>query len=602
MSRRWVVDTFAVSGDEEGAFSRLVAETKLSPITLQVLWKRGLRTAAAIQTFLYPKLEALTPPTALRDMDTAVDRLVRARGDAEKVRIFGDYDVDGTTGTALLTWVFRDHGLTFDATQPDRFKDGYGLNVAAVVAAARDGVKVLVTVDCGITSFEAAEKAWALGMDLIVVDHHQVDPARGLPKAVAIVNPQRPDDSSGLKELCGCGLAFYLAMALRARGRELGWFSAGGLPNLKQHLDLVVIATAADMVPLTGDNRVLVRQGLEVLKSTKKPGLAALMAAAGLSQDKLSPGSLGFVLGPRINASGRMQNAGTAYRLLSTQDALEAIELAGELERLNAERMRVQDEIWQTVRERVEAGIRAGRFQNAIVVADPSWHEGVVGIVASRVTETFHRPAIVVSLADEHGTGFGKGSVRSARGLDVLAALRECREVLKGFGGHACAAGVTVSPEKVPELARAFDAAVGKLWTELESKDSATLEDRKAPLAIEGAHDLAEFDIKTLQELEALGPFGPGHPEPVFAVRALTREKRVLKGKHLKLQLQSDGSGAQATTWDAIWFHAVREKDELDAAGVDTVFELAGVPELNRFRGYVTPTFRIKDARKARES
>ena len=304
--------------------SLLREQTGLSPLTLRTCVTRGLHSAEAIREFLNPRFDALCSPLKIRDMDKAVERLSRARSAQEHVRIFGDYDVDGTTGAALLSWIFKEYGLSASARQPDRFKDGYGLNVKAVEEAVADGAKILLTVDCGITSFDAARKARELGIDLIVVDHHQLDPVRGLPEALAVLNPQRPDCESGLKQLCGCGLAFYLAMALRAHGRTQSWWPAGSEPNLKTHLDLVVMATAADMVPLTGDNHVLVRYGLEVLKASRKPGVRALLEAAGLGAREISPGHLGFVLGPRINASGRMQSASLALELLTTEDPVRA--------------------------------------------------------------------------------------------------------------------------------------------------------------------------------------------------------------------------------------------------------------------------------------
>ena len=261
---------------------------------MRVCLLRGLANAEAIRNHLAPKFESLHHPMSIRDMDKAVQRLSIARKGAEPILVYGDYDVDGTTGAALLSWLLREFGFQFTVKQPDRFKDGYGLNVGAVEQARAAGVKVLITVDCGISSFDAASKARELGIDLIIVDHHQLDAERGLPQAVAVLNPQRPDCESGLKQLCGCGLAFYLAMGLRIRGREEGWFTQGAEPNLKQHLDLVVMATAADMVPLTGDNHILVRHGMDVLKQSKKPGVRALLEVAGLASKDISPESFGI--------------------------------------------------------------------------------------------------------------------------------------------------------------------------------------------------------------------------------------------------------------------------------------------------------------------
>lgn len=572
--REWKVR----SSDEplDAQIARMRAETGLSPLTLRACLSRGLSSTEAIREFLNPRFDALTHPMKIRDMDRAIERLSRARAAGERIRIFGDYDVDGTTGAALLSWVFREFGFSHSARQPDRFKDGYGLNVRAVEEAVADGAKLILTVDCGITSFDAARRARELGIDLIVVDHHQIDPAKGLPEALAVINPQRADCESGLRQLCGCGLAFYLAMALRIQGRQEGWFAAGAEPNLKQHLDLVVMATSADMVPLVGDNHVLTRHGLAILRKSRKPGVRALLDAAGLGEKDLSPGHLGFIIGPRINASGRIQSASLALELLTTEDPIRAAELARELERLNQERANIQNQIWDEVRARVETGIADGRFRNGIVVADPGWHEGVVGIVASRVTETFHRPAAVIALRED----FGKGSVRSFGGKDVLAALRECAPVLLGFGGHKHAAGLSVAHSRVEELARAFDDALGRIPEDQDAR----------PLYLEGACALSDLDLQTLQELEMLGPFGPGNPEPVFSVRASILSHRVLKGRHLKLSL------ARANClMEAIWFNAAENPEKLELLLRGGEAEWAGVPELNRFRGQVTPSFRIRD-------
>ena len=566
----------------------LVRATGLSPVTVELCLRRGLTRVEEIAEYLSPRLDRLTSPWKLQDMRMAVDRIAAARESGEAVWVFGDYDVDGTTGTALLSWFFRGLGIPATLRQPDRFKDGYGLNVGAVEEVHASGARLLVTVDCGITSFAAAERARELGVDLIVLDHHQLDPARGIPPALAVINPQRPDCESGLKQVCGCGVAFFLCMALRSHGRENGWFSPGSEPNLKQHLDLVVMATAADIVPLTGDNHILVRHGMEVLRQSRKPGVRALLAAAGVADRELSPGHLGFVLGPRINASGRMGSASLALELLTTEDSNRALELAQQLEKINRERAEVQDQIWDEVRMMVDEGIAEGRFTHGIVVADPDWHEGVVGIVASRVVETYRRPAIVMAVREQDI----KGSARTFAGRDVLQALRQCSGLLLGFGGHRHAAGLTLEGSRFAEFQQAFDEAVKNLPEDGDQK----------PLHLDGHLRFEDLDIKTLQEIERLGPFGPGNPEPVFALEASLSTRSVLKGRHLKMGLARPGGGRSAAV-EAIWFHAAEHLPWLEGSrgsgGGGLVW--AGVPELNRFRGKITPTFRIRDVRRLTE-
>ncbi len=573
---------------------QLESTTKLSPVTLKICLLRGLDSSEAIQSFLNPKLEMLQHPFSIQDMEKAVARVAQAKNEKEKIRVFGDYDVDGTTGAALLSWVFRELGILADVRQPDRFKDGYGLNVKAVEDAVHEGIRLMITVDCGITSFAAVERARELGLELIIVDHHQVDPVKGVPHALAVVNPQRKDCTSGLKELCGCGLAFYLAMGLRIEGRKQGWFAPGFEPNLKQHLDLVVLATAADMVPLTGNNHILVRQGLEVLKNTTKPGVKALLDAAGLTSKEVSPSHLGFVIGPRINASGRMQNASLALELLTTTDVAQATRLALELEKLNSERAIHQNLIWDEVKKQAQEGIEKGFFKNAIVLAHEDWHEGVVGIVASRVTETFHRPAIVIAIRD----GVGKGSVRTFAGKDVLSGLRACHDLLLGYGGHKHAAGLSLDVSQIEVFAKAFDQAMALIEEDLDAK----------PLLVDGECTIEELDLHTLRQIEMLGPFGPGNPEPVFVCRASVKTRQILKGRHLKLNLgpvQIPGAATSAQISgpiiEAIWFNAA-ERVDLEASSDSNNGIWLGVPELNRFRGRVTPVFRIRDWRQLSDS
>ena len=562
----------------------LAKTTGLSQLCLRICWQRGLQDAESIQRFLSPSLEHLTSPFLIQDMDRAVERLVALRSEGGRLRVFGDYDVDGTCAAALLFRFFNEIQLPCDVEQPDRFKDGYGLNKEAIERAKNDEVNVLVTVDCGITSFEAAELAREYGIDLIVVDHHQIDPKRGLPVAQAVVNPQREDCQSGLKQLCGCGLAFYLAMSLRSKGRELGWFQSIPMPNLKQYLDLVVLATAADMVPLTGDNRILVKHGLDVLRQTQKPGLKALLDVAGIRSRDVSPGHLGFTLGPRINASGRMASAGMALRVLTTSDPEEGLKLARDLEALNRERADIQNQIWDEVRSRVEAGLEAGKFQHAVVLGDPNWHEGVVGIVASKVTEVFHKPAVILSMRED----MAKGSVRSYGGKNVLQALRSCSHLLMGFGGHKMAAGLSLDFSKVEELASSFDQAIA----EQESKKSLS------PIRVDGQCSVDDLSLGVLREIEKLAPFGPGNPEPIFQLSARVQGKRVLKQRHLKMFLVDQGDSVGATrTLDAIWFNAAEDQEVLDKVLAPQTAQWVGVPEINRFRGQETPNFRVYDWR-----
>ncbi len=443
--------------NQEGSLKQaallLSEQLKISNLAAMLCVNRGLSTSEQVFTYLNPKLDQLTHPFKILDLEKAAAFLLESQTSTvqKKIRVYTDYDVDGTTGAALLTWFFRDLKFNFDVVQPDRFKDGYGLNVSAVEQAHLDGVQILMTVDCGITNFDAADKAAELGITLIIVDHHQIDPVRGNPQAFAVIDPQRADDPSGLKQLCGCALAFYLCMGIRLLARASNFFTDLGIaePNMKNLLDLVVIATAADMVPLIGDNRILVRHGLGILRNTTKPGLRALIQNAGIEVKAVSASNLGFALGPRINASGRMGSAQTAYRVLTTNDADEGIKLAQELEGINKTRAELQNSIWDQVREQVDRGLEKGKFSHAVVVASSNWHEGVVGIVASKVTEHFRKPAIILAIRED---GLAKGSVRSFGGYNVLEALHLSKDFLKGYGGHKFAAGLSLDPSKIEDF------------------------------------------------------------------------------------------------------------------------------------------------------
>ncbi len=571
--------------EDSESLKTFLGEAKASGIVelvARVCWNRNLKSIEDIREFLSPKLESLKDPFLIKDMERAVTLVLSHMEKGVPILVYGDYDVDGTTGAALLSHVFRELSVRYEAKQPDRFLDGYGLGVPAVEAAVRDGFSLLITVDAGISSFAAIQRARELGLQVIVIDHHQVDPILGLPVADAIVNPQRSDCGSGLTQLCGCALAFYFARALRTRLRELD--PTRTLPNLKQHLDLVVLATAADQVPLTGDNRTLVRHGLQVLQETRKPGLKSLMQVAGVDPTRVSPSSLGFALGPRINASGRLASAGLALRCLTTLDVGEGQQLARKLDALNAERADLQNAIWDEVRADVEERQQLGQFKHGIVVADPGWHEGVVGIVASRVVDHFKKPAVVLAIRED---GIAKGSVRSLRGINVLGALQACQSLLLGFGGHKMAAGLTLKPENLDAFGLMFDEAIEHALTQKpETKD----------LKLDGRILLADLKRPALEQLESLGPFGPGNPEPAFSTFAAVSSVNILKGRHLKLQFEAEGYSVEG-----IWFNGAERPAAIDALEgarrSGALLEWAGVPELNRFRGASKPSVRVRDFR-----
>ena len=511
---------------EQGA--RLAAAVGLPAPVGRVLWARGYRDAASAERFLAPRLDQLPDPFGLKGIEPAVARLVRALASGEKVCVYGDYDVDGVTSTALLVSVLRRLGGNVDFYVPHRLVEGYGLNVQAMEKLAARGTRLVVSADCGVTAVAEVEAAARLGLDVVVIDHHTA--SQDLPKAVAILNPHQPGCTFPGRELAAVGVAFHLLLALRKRLREQGWFSEKRPePNLREQLDLVALGTIADVVPLTGPNRILVHFGLRELARGARAGVLALKSVAQLAGE-VSAGDVGFKLGPRINAAGRLDDASVGVRLLLTEDLREARSLASQLDKANAERQELQARI---AGEAIEMASRLGtpEQRRSIVISSPGWHVGVVGIVASRLVEKFHRPAVVIA---EDG-GVAKGSGRSVEGFHLYDALARCSRTLVKFGGHKHAAGVTLDTARIGEFA-------GALETEARAKlDPAQLTPR---LRIDAELRPADIGMKLAEQVRRLAPFGAGNPEPVFLCSELTaNEVRLLPDKrgagpgHLKLRL-----------------------------------------------------------------
>ena len=560
----------------------LAAALKLPPLLAQCLVNRGLDEAAAIGNFLTPRLKHLADPFLLPDMARAVDRLLLARERAESVMIFGDYDVDGVTSTTLLLEVLGRLGWAVTAYLPNRMDEGYGLS--------RDGVEncqkkhafsLLLAVDCGSTAVETIQWLGASGVDVIVLDHHQVSsPA---PKAVALVNPQllAPIDNQqstigNFQELCSVGLAFKLAHAIVKRGRETGLPGAAEF-DLKPLLDLVALGTIADLVPLNGENRILVTAGLERLNTTQRPGIVALKQVA-QSPAKLGTYDVGFQLAPRLNAAGRLETAEDALRLLRATTVAEAMPLAQNLDARNRERQKIE----KTIVEEVLGGIRlkfdAGK-DFVIVEGRLLWHIGVVGIVASRVLQEFYRPTLIIG--GENGEMRGSG--RSIAGFDLAAALRECGDLLVRHGGHAMAAGLSVLPDNIDRLReRLNDIARRHLRPE----------DLQAPLRLDAEIGLAEITLDSLAVLDQLKPTGMGNPALQFCARNLTHKKPLQRmganQQHAKLWV-TDG----AATHEAVWWNAVEGSLPVGK------FDLAFAPSLNEFNGRTTVQLKVLDWRPA---
>ena len=550
------------------AARRSLEQAGLSPLCAALLSARGLDDPQKAAQFLSCGPERSHDPFLLKDMDRAVERIRAAIGGGERVCVYGDYDVDGITATCLLTEALAWQGGDVVSYIPDRTEEGYGLNPGAVVRLAGQGVKLIVTVDCGITAVDEVEFARSLGVDVVITDHHHCKDR--LPAAAAVVDPRREDCAYPFPELAGVGVALKTAQALVPPEQREGVFRRFG--------ELAAIGTVADVMRLTDENRALVRQGLELLANTRRPGLRALLREAGLDPGAAPTAvTIGYGLAPRINAAGRMEQAMVALELLLTRDEERGEALAHTLCRLNRERQAIELAIYEQCVELLDAQPPAP----AIVLAGEGWHQGVVGIVASRLTERYACPAFMICL--EHGQG--KGSCRSFGGFNLFAALDRCAPLLDGYGGHEMAAGFTIREENIPafrdQVCRLVDLRTG--GAPMEAAIDVDAE-------IDHCGQLTAPQVESLSELE---PFGTGNPKPVFLLRGVCVLSccDVGGGRHLKMKLRRDGA-----VLDAIFFSANAAACGVSAGDrLDVVF----TPQINEFRGSRTVQLQVCDLRPA---
>lgn len=557
---RWVLE----EGPDPAVAGALVHELKLPPALARLLAQRGFGEPAAARAFLRPELKKLSDPGTLAGMADAVEVVVAAVRAGRRILVHGDYDVDGQCASALLTRVLRAAGAQAEAFVPHRMRDGYDFGPAGLERARAIGAGLIVTCDCGITAVESVQQARDAGIGVVVTDHHLLGPAS--PNANAIVNPQRPDDTSGLGMLCGTGIVWKLAQAL---------VGPLGLPDtLPLHfLDLVAIATVADVVPLVGENRIIVRHGLKLLSRSRWPGLRALLAGAGLGQVEVRASQVGFILGPRLNAAGRIGDANDGLRLLLTDSWDEAVGLAGRLEQLNTERQDLDQRILQQAIDQILETVDLERTAGLVLASD-QWHPGVVGIVASRVVERFGRPAFLIGLDGD----LGKGSGRSISRFDLHQALGECADVLERFGGHKMAAGVTVRRDRVDEFRQRFAAASAKVL------DPADLGPEQRVDLVIGLGDATDELERLCRHLE---PCGMGNPGPVFLARNAELINWSYVGansEHLRGFLK-DGAGGVA----AIGFQFADRVGWLDRDPIDAAFRL----DRHEYRGQTSLQARL---------
>jgi single-stranded-DNA-specific exonuclease len=545
---------------DESVVATLSHELRVSPVTARLLSIRGLDDPLSARRFLFPSLDDLLDPDRLTDLPVAVDRILRAIASKERIAIHGDYDVDGVTSTVILRRALELLGADVTHFIPERLRDGYGLQPASLDRLHALGVALVISVDCGIRGVEAATRARALGLDLIITDHHEPDTE--LPQAFAVINPKRHDCSYPDKNLAGVGVALKLVQALCIRTGHTSWLPA--------FVKVAAIGTLADVVPLTGENRVIAKLGLEMLsRGPHKVGLRSLLDVCGLIGKDIDSYHIGFVLAPRVNAAGRMSSPDIAARLLLASDEAmrdEARQLAQQLDAENIRRQEEEADIVAAAKKAVETDLEIGS-RTVIVVAGEGWHRGVIGIVASKLVDAFHRPAIVISTDGE----VAHGSCRSIPSFNMLAALESCGEVMTKFGGHKQAAGLTMASDRVRELrARVNDHADGCLHPD----------DLRPRIWIDGMLGFKSIDDQIASELTSLAPFGAGNPRPIFRASGveIVDGPRRLKERHLKMAFRQDGRVMRGIAWRA------SEREEF-VAGHRTAIDLAFSLEQDTWEG-----------------
>jgi single-stranded-DNA-specific exonuclease len=569
--RTWDVRTIDPERTEQ-----LAAELNVPTILATMLGARGMDDREGALRFLHPTLADLPEPYSMLGLAGAVARLEEAIKAGEQVCIFGDYDVDGVTSTAVLLLFLRQVGLPVEYYIPSRQKEGYGLSETVVREIAERGIGLLITVDCGISDVAAITVAREVGLDVIVIDHHQIPAV--LPAAVAILNPRQSDCQFPDKELAAVGVVFELVVALRASLRSGGFFQNRSEPNLREYLDLVCLGTVADMVPLVGTNRILTHFGLRELAAGRRPGIAALKEVAGVSGEETTVGQVAFRLAPRINAIGRLDQAAKAVELLTTQSYRLALTLARELDQANAERQAIEQEIFDDAIRQAEEQLAQGAV-SGLVLASEDWHVGVVGIVASRLVERFGCPVALVALTGEEC----RGSARGTEDIHLYECLQACADTLLAFGGHSAAAGLTIQRGMLDDFRRAF----------VRILDQRCSKDESRKLWIDAELQPAGLTFDLISQLNQLAPYGIGNPEPIFKGSNLEVKTARLVGNkppfHVRGVVLDNGHPC-----DAIGFRLGDRLEEFRG-----YVDLAYTPEFNEFNGQTTIQLRVIDLKRS---
>ncbi|MFC1551757.1 single-stranded-DNA-specific exonuclease RecJ [Candidatus Latescibacterota bacterium] len=541
----------------ESVARSLIKERTMPMHYAMVLANRGLRTFKEAESFVAPSLDDMSDPFLFHDMRKAVDRLNEALKNGEHIMIHGDYDVDGVCGTSIFMRIISGLGGKVSYYIPDRFREGYGVSIEGVDEAVKLGVTLIMTVDTGMTAFEEAEYAKSKGIDFIITDHHE--PQSDAPDALAVLNPKIPDSGYPFRELAGVGVMFTLLQALYL-DTEMN------INDLYDELDLVALGTAADVVPLVDENRILTKFGIQRMRETGNTGIAALMEVSGSVKSNVNSNNIIHILAPRLNAPGRLSSASKTVELLTSNNWLNALKIADDIEKENAARRQMNDQVnieAEQMLQDAETQFGAG----AIVLASKNWHQGVIGIAASRIVEKYNSPTILISLED----GIGKGSARSVKGFDICSAISECDDILENFGGHKYAVGLTINANKIDELKERFN---GILHRELPDGIP------KSTIQVDAEVELSSLDDNLIRFLEKLSPYGESNPIPIYLTRnlKLVGDSRIVGNNHLKFKV-TDGY----RSFDAIGFNMgnYRERVRLNNPPIDILYNV----EENVWRG-----------------
>lgn len=549
----------------------LIKELGVHPIVSRILASRDILDPDEARRYLSPSLDDLHNPFLLKDMHKAVERVIKAIHNREKITIYGDYDADGITSVAVLVKFLQQFHPAVDYYIPDRILEGYGLNRIAVDRIEKGGSRLIITIDCGVSDYDAVKYARSVGLDTIILDHHEMPDL--IPEAVAVVNPNQSDCNFPFKSLAAVGIAFNFLIALRGMLRKEGFWTQRRYPNLREYLDLVAIGTIGDISPMLDENRIFTKVGLELITENRRTGLAALKEVSGIENQVIDSSKASYCLVPRINAAGRIGSPLDAVRLLLTESIEEARDLARKLDTCNRRRQAMEkiifSEIAQSIAENADLAKRS-----VLVFASPKWHPGVIGIVASRLVDRYSRPAILISLKD----GVGKGSGRSVSAFNIYEGLKKCDLRLMSYGGHRFAAGISIKEEEIQAFTDQLDAVIQEETTRVDFISQTT---------IDAYCQLSDVNHALLAELDRLAPYGSQNPEPVLCARNVNVSASFIVGNnHLRMRVNGDG-----VSCNSIWFSKGHFLHTLSAPHLDIAF----TPQINNYNGASDIQLKMKD-------